>query len=83
MQMSPRSQQRPGLGQRSLKKLIIAEEDKKAPDAGAGVKKVDFSPSSLLESPVTLGNPFTYISLMFEERIVLQGSFTYVISFYP
>lgn len=34
---------------------------KKAPDPGAGVQKASFSPSSLLESPVTLRGPFTNI----------------------
>ena len=39
----------------------MADKEKKVPDAGARVKRADFNPSSLLESPVTLGDPFPNI----------------------
>lgn len=54
----PSSQQRLGLGQRSLKDLIIAEGGQESNTCRHRVKKADCSPSSLLEHPVTLRGPF-------------------------
>lgn len=58
-----RFQQRLGLGQRSLKDLVIARGAQRATDTGTGVKRAYFSPSSLLENPETWGRWGTFTNI--------------------
>lgn len=60
LQMSQDARQSLGLGQRSLKGLVIAEGGvgvgcQESNSCRTGVQKADSGPSSLLENPVTLG----------------------------